>query len=171
MQRVAACCSVLQRVAVEQCGTSADIRSVLSCTVLVLKCVAAWCSVVQRVAACCSVLQGISVSCGASQYDKVLLKDYRALFHQSAHGGEGGVEARLSACVIFVWPNHPILSFRTRKLSQCLSRYVSLNQSHTLLCISLTRTDNHSFKSTKRDETPGSQFLHTYLYIYIYTHT
>ena len=45
---VAACCSVLQRVAVLQCG-------------------AVWCSVVQFVAVCCSVMQCVAVWCSVLQ--------------------------------------------------------------------------------------------------------
>jgi len=52
LQRVAACCSVLQCIAV-YCS--------------VLQCIAVYCSVLQYVAACCSVLQCVAVCCSVLQ--------------------------------------------------------------------------------------------------------
>jgi len=55
LQRVAACCSVLQRVAVLTYCTYLSDGAYAVCRG-VMQCVAACCSVLQRVAVCCSVL-------------------------------------------------------------------------------------------------------------------
>jgi len=61
VQCVAACCSVLQRVAVR--------FSVLQCVAMhcsVLQCIGMCCSVLQCVAVCCSVLQCVAVCCSVA---------------------------------------------------------------------------------------------------------
>jgi len=63
LQRVAACCSVLQCVAERQC------ESVVMVVLLgggFQQCGAACCSVLQHVAACCSVLQCVATCCSVS---------------------------------------------------------------------------------------------------------
>ena len=66
LQRVAACGSVLQRVAVRN-----DIRIHGSIPIIRdmthLQCVAVCCSVLQRIAVCCSVLQCVAVCCSVLQ--------------------------------------------------------------------------------------------------------
>jgi len=78
LQRVAACCSVLQCVAVccsstysrERELTFGECCSVLQCVAVccsVLQCVAVCCSVLQCAAVCCSVLQCAAVCCSVLQ--------------------------------------------------------------------------------------------------------
>ena len=64
LQRVAACCSVLQRVAVIYvCFTCRGEDKWVSSICNVLQCVAVCCNVLQCVAVCCSVLQCVAVRC------------------------------------------------------------------------------------------------------------
>ena len=64
LQRVAACCSVLQCAAA---GDPTNLNINVCIRMQYLQCVAVCCSVLQRVAACCSVLQRVAVCCSVLQ--------------------------------------------------------------------------------------------------------
>ena len=64
LQRVAACCSVLQRVAPSETLQKQHYRVSVLCQSTIRSCC---CSVLQRVAACCSVLQRVAACCSGLQ--------------------------------------------------------------------------------------------------------
>ena len=68
LQRVAACCSVLQYDASDCCNRLANMIEFSTESNTVLQRVAARCSVLQCVSACCTVLQCVVASCNVLQY-------------------------------------------------------------------------------------------------------
>jgi len=87
LQYVAACCSVLQRIAVclqriaqprnrrlEMCAVCCSVLQCVTVCYSVLQCVTVWYSVLQCVAVCCSALQCVAVCCSALQCVAVCLQ-------------------------------------------------------------------------------------------------
>jgi len=98
LQRVAACCSVLRRVAVHA-HTNPDAQTHQSC-VCIFKRVAECCSVLQCVAICCSVLQCVAANAHthleAPTHQQCSVEHYMCLPPGTVIDGEGEKEIEKS---------------------------------------------------------------------------